>query len=243
MKNNNININVNPNNKKEPVYTQVAKWTKIFKVYFVTFFFLATGLAAFYAYNIVKDVEFVRETSQRIIDDHRDDSVRESITTPKVQHDIEVLLYSLGADRVFIFEMHNGKKNTSGLPFTYADMSYEVANRERNIDRCYKKFQDIPLTMYTYPEYMRKNKFFMGTPEDIQKIDYEFGKSVKDEGGKYFIMTYMYGENGPLGFLGISFHDMQNVPDPITLENKVKSYGATIGELLDLQKQIGKIND
>ena len=53
----------------------------------------------------------------------------------------------------------------------------------------------------------------------------------------------MYGENGPLGFLGVSFHNMQNVPDPIALENKVKSYGATIGELLDLQKQLGKIND
>ena len=253
MKDNDINININPIEKKEPIYTQVAKWitstisnakwTKIFKVYFVTFFFLATALAALYTYNVIRDVEFVKETSQKLIDNRKDDNVRESITTPKVQHDIEVLLYSLGADRVFIFEMHNGKKNTSGLPFTYADMSYEVANRERNIDRCYMKFQDIPLTMYTFPEYMRKNKFFMGTTEDLQEIDYEFGKYVKEEGGKYFVMIYMYGENGALGFLGLSFHDMQNVPDPIALENKVKSYGATIGELLDLQKQIGRIND
>lgn len=257
MENKDININIHPSERKEPVYTQVgkwiastiskARWTQIFKVYFVTFFFLATGLAAFYAYNIVNNADFVEASSKNLIDDkglideRKKDDVRENITTPQVQHDIGVLLYTLGADRVFIFEMHNGKANPSGLPFTFANMSYEFANREKGIDRCYSRYQNIPLTMYTYPEYMRKNKFFMGTADEIEKIDYDFAKSLKEEGGEYVAMVYMSGKMGPLGFLGISFHDINKIPPKELIESKIKASGLTIGELLDLQKQLEKI--
>lgn len=258
MKNKDINININPNEKKEPIYTHVAKWiastiseakwTKIFKVYFVTFFFLATALTAFYAYNIINNATFVEASSKKIVDgnkqeliqERKKDDIRENIVTPSIQHDIAVLLYTLDADRVFIFEMHNGKSNPSGLPFTFANMSYEVANRERGIDRCFMKYQDIPLTMYTYPEYMRKNKFFMGTSDELQKIDYDFAKSFKSEGGQYITMVYMSGTMGPLGFLGISFHDINKMPSKETIEEKIKACGSKIGELLDLQNQLEK---
>lgn len=262
MENKDINININPDVKKEPIYTQIgkwivstiskAKWSAIFKVYFVVFFFLATALASFYAYNIVNNTEFVEATSKRFVSeteqnkllkDRMKDDIRENVTTPQIQHDIAALMYSLDADRVFIFEMHNGRTNPSGLPFTFANMSYEVANRERSVDRCYKKFQDIPLTMYTYPEYMRKNKFFLGTADDIEEIDYDFAKSLKEEGGEFVGMIYMSGTMGPLGFLGISFHDINKIPNKDLIEIKLKSYGITIGELLDLQKQMEKENE
>ena len=257
MENKDINININPDAKKEPIYSQIgkwlvssiskAKWSAIFKVYFVLFFFLATGLASFYAYNIINNSTFVEASSKKLMNDkhklmneRKKDDIRENVTTPKIQHDISALLYSLDADRVFIFEMHNGRTNPSGLPFTFANMSYEAANRERNIDRCYKKFQDIPLTMYTYPEYMRKNKFFLGTADEIEEIDYDFAKSLKEEGGQFVGIVYMSGSMGPLGFLGISFHDINAIPSKDVIENKLKSYGSTIGELLDLQKQLEK---
>ena len=255
MENKDINININPDSNKEPIYAKVgkwvassisnAKWSTIFKVYFVVFFFLATGLASFYTYNIINNAEFIETSSKKfmsdkdkLINERKKDDIRENVTTPKIQHDIAALMYSLDADRVFIFEMHNGRTNPSGLPFTFANMSYEVANRERGVDRCYKKFQDIPLTMYTYPEYMRKNKFFLGTSDEIEEIDYDFAKSLKDEGGEYVGMIYMSGTMGPLGFLGVSFHDINKIPAKDVIESKIRAYGITIGELLDLQKQL-----
>lgn len=251
MKNNDININISPKeDKKELVYTQVgkwftstianAKWTKIIKVYFVTFFFLATALTVFYAYNIVKNEEFIKETSHKIVENTKEEELRDFVVTPKVQHDIEVLLYTLGADRVFIFELHNGKKNMSGLPFRYADMSYEITNREKGVVRCYKKFQDVPLNMYTFPNYLYKNKQFVGTIDEIEKIDYEFAKSIKEEGGKYASMVYLNGSEGPIGFLGVTFHDAKNLPDNELITSKLESYGNTISELLDLQIQLSK---
>ena len=249
MKNNDINININPSVKKEPVHVQVAKWitsliahakwTKIFKVYFVMFFFLATALAAYYAYNVFHNDEFIEKTAKSFTNEStEEENLRDFVVTPKVQHDIAVLMYSLNADRVFIFELHNGKKNISGLPFRYADMSYEVANRENGVNRCYRKYQDVPLNMYTFPTYMYKQKFFVGTADDIEEIDYEFAKSLKEDGGEYLSFIYLNGTYEPLGFLGISFHDMNDVPDNKVIENKIRTCGSTIAELLDLKVQI-----
>jgi hypothetical protein len=202
---------------------------------------LATALTVFYAYNIVKNEEFIKETSHKIVKNTKEEEeLRDFVVTPKVQHDIEVLLYTLGADRVFIFELHNGKKNMSGLPFRYADMSYEITNREKGVVRCYKKFQDVPLNMYAFPNYLYKNKQFVGTIDEIEKIDYEFAKSIKEEGGKYASMVYLNGSEEPIGFLGVTFHDVKNLPDDELITSKLESYGNTISELLDLQVQLSK---
>jgi hypothetical protein len=202
------------------------------------FFFLATGLIAFYTYNVVKNEEFISESAHKIIESQDEENIRDFVVTPKIQHDIEVLLYTLNADRVFIFELHNGKKNTSGLPFRYADMSYECTNRERGVERCYKKFQDIPLTLYSYPEYMHKNTFFIGSTSELAEIDFEYAKTMKEEGGEYGAMIKLSGIETPLGFLGISFHKVEYAPSNEIIEMKLKSYGKTISELLDLQKQL-----
>lgn len=249
MKNNDININVNQGVKREPVYTQAirwvvstisnAKWTKILKVYFVMFFFLATSVAAFYAYNISKNEKFLNKSAENVWNEREKEEVRDNIT-PMIQRDIETILYSLNADRIFIFELHNGVTNPSGLPFAFANMNYEEVNRERNVDRVYEKYKDVPLTMYKFPEYLRKYKFFIGTPDEISDIDYDFARRLKSDGGNFVAMVYMSNGEIPLGFLGVSFHDTSRVPKHDLIENKVKSYGITIGELLDLKKQMEK---
>lgn len=195
-------------NTKEPIYTKVgktivssianAKWKTIIKVYFVTFFFLATALVGFYAYNVSKSDKFIDKTADKFLTTEREkEEIRDDIT-PMIQRDIETILYSLNADRVFIFELHNGVSNPSGLPFAFANMNYEVSNRERGVDRVFEKYVNVPLTMYSYPEYMRKYKFFIGTADEIEDIDYDFAKSLKNDGGKFVAMVYMSNGNDHL---------------------------------------------
>lgn len=248
MKNNDINININPSGKKESIYTQIvkwvtssissAKWSKILKVYFVMFFFLATGLIGFFAYNIIKNEDFITNTAEKISHDTQEEDIRDFVVTPKVQHLLGALLYTLDADRVFIFELHNGKKNISGLPFRYADMSYEFANREKGINRCFKKYQDVPLNMYTYPNYMYKHKFFIGATDDIEKIDYEFAKCLREDDVEYISIFFLNGIEEPLGFLGVSFHSTKNLPSDKLIEEKVRECGGKLSELLDLKVQL-----
>ena len=250
MKNNDVNININQGGKKEPVYTQAAKWvtstianakwSKILKVYFVMFFFLATALGGYFTYNIVKNEKFIEKTVGDNEDSETED-LRDFVVTPKVQHDIAVLMYTLDADRVFIFELHNGKKNITGLPFRYVDMSYEVANRENGVDRCYRKYQDVPLNMYTFPSYMYKEKFFVGTADEVEAFDYDFAKCMKEDGGKYVSFIYLNGTDEPLGFMGISFHRADNLPDDKVIESKMRTFGSKISELIDLNVQLKKV--
>jgi hypothetical protein len=121
MKNNDININLNqPGGEKissiakalKNVTEAIAdtKWTRIVKVYFVVFFFLATALGGLFIYNIETDKEAMHQTAMKMVQEKKEESIRDYVVTPKVQKDIEILLYTLNADRVFIFELHNGKR-------------------------------------------------------------------------------------------------------------------------------------
>jgi hypothetical protein len=111
---------------------------------------------------------------------------------------------------------------------------------ENGVDRCYKKYQDVPLNMYAFPTYMYKEKFFVGTSDAVEEIDYDFAKSMKEDGGKYVAFIYLNGTDEPLGFLGISFHRSTNLPDDKVIESKMRAYGNTISELLDLNVQLKK---
>ena len=251
MKNNDVNININqPSGEKVSSIVKTvksvtntianAKWTRIVKVYLVMFFFLATLLGGFFAYRLVSSDKVVDTAAEKMATAKEEENIRDYVVTPKIQRDIEILLYTLHADRVFIFEFHNGKKNLAGLPFKYADMSYEEANRESGIDRVYKKYQDVPLTMYKYPDYMHKEKIMVGAVSEIEKIDFEFAKCIKEDGGKYFAVTYLNGSEEPLGFLCISFHRTDNLPSDSIISEKIQYYGKAIGELLDLKSQMNK---
>ena len=246
MKNSDINININPQSeeKKEPIYTQVgkkisstianAKWSKIIKVYIVSFIFLATFIFAYFGYKAASDGEIVKQTALKM--SQNDEDIRDYIVTPKIQHELEVLVYSLNADRAFIFELHNGKKNTSGLPFRFADMTYEVANDDKHVDKVALNFQDIPLTLYKYPHYLQKKKLMIGTVEEIETIDADFASHIREIGGKYLGMIYLNSNGVPIAFLCISFHNLNDVPKKDVIELKLREYGKMIVSLLDLQE-------
>ena len=167
MKKNNININIQPNegdDKKVGIFKAIfnyiseLQWNKILKVYFVMFFFLTSALACYYLYSVISDKELIKETTHKFVSEQSEEDIRDNIVTPKIQHELNVLTYSINADRSFIFELHNGKKNTSGLPFRFADMTYEETNEEKKVDRVAMQFQDIPLTLYKYPHFLQRQK-------------------------------------------------------------------------------------
>jgi hypothetical protein len=60
---------------------------------------------------------------------------------------------------------------------------------------------------------------------------------MKEDGGEYTSFIYLSHGEGPLGFLGVSFHSMDRVPSKDAIEKKVEAYGLNIATLLDLKKQ------
>lgn len=251
MKNNDININVNqPSGENVSSIVKAfknvtntianAKWSRILKVYFVMFFFLVTILGGFFVYKLESDEEAMHQAAISIANAQKEENIREYTVTPKIQHDLEVLTYTINADRAFLFELHNGKKNISGLPFRFADMTYEEVNENRKVDKVAMQFQDIPLTLYKYPHYLQKKKIIIGTVDEIEEIDKDFAGHIREIGGTYLGMIYISNRGIPLGFLCVSYHDMNDVPSKEIVERKLKEYDMALTQLLDLQTQMNK---
>jgi hypothetical protein len=250
MKNSDININLNQPSG-EPKASVIAKtfkgiadaiadasWRRLVKVFIVMFFFLATILGGFFAYNIANDKEAMHEAAMKMARSEKEENIRELVVTPKIQHELSVLVYTLNADRAFIFELHNGKKNTSGLPFKYADMTYEETNEEKKVDKVAIQFQDIPLTLYRYPHYLQTKKMIIGTTDEISGVDEDYANHIRAIGGKYLGMIYMSSGGTPIGFLCVSYHNIEDVPNKNVLELKLNEYGKMFTQLLDLRVQM-----
>ena len=114
-------------------------------------------------------------------------------------------------------------------------MSYEIVNEEKRVDKVAIEFQNIPLTLYKYPHYLQKQKVMIGTVEEIEMIDEDFARHIKDIGGKYLGMIYLNNNGTPIGFLCVSYHSLEDVPSKEVINNKLTEYGKMITHLLDLR--------
>ena len=165
--------------------------------------------------------------------------IRQDIATPAIQKELRLLCYTLNADRVFLFELHNGKKSAGGLPFIYADMSYEEVNIEKCLEYVGTEFQNIPLTLYKYPNYMFHKRYEYAALEEIATVDNAFAKHIEGIGGKYLATAYITIHGKPLGFLCASFHN-----EPVLSENvikeKMENSARILKPLLDLETQLNK---
>ena len=179
MKNNDVNINLSKSIEEKKVSAIVnigksivdtiayAKWTKIVKVYLVMFFFLATALGGFFAYKVTSDEDAMHKAALRLATAEKEENMRDFVITPKIQKNLDAILYTLNADRAYLIEFHNGKKNTTGLPFRYMDVSYEVTNEESKATKIGMYYQNIPTTLYKFPYYLQEHKYYIGTIDDF----------------------------------------------------------------------------
>lgn len=150
--------------------------------------------------------------------------------TPKILLQLTNLLHDVGADRAAVLELHNGKSNPKGLPFVYCDMSYEVAGDD--MDGVQDEYENINLSRYPFFDYLHQHKFFIGTVNELSKIDKRAANKLKLDESKYLII-YTLENDGPIGFLQLTF----NTSDPHLNEDEVRanmlSYTQKIGRLLD----------
>ena len=250
MKNNDVNINLSKSIEEKKVSAIVsigrsivdtiayAKWTKIVKVYLVMFFFLATALGGFFAYKVTSDEDAMHKAALRLATAEKEENMRDFVITPKIQKNLDAILYTLNADRAYLIEFHNGKKNTTGLPFRYMDVSYEVTNQESKATKIGMYYQNVPTTLYKFPYYLQEHKYYIGTIDDFGRVDTDLAKQMSSNFAKYFAVIALNSDGTPVGYLGISWCDIESVPDINTIKNKLYLYDKTFSQLLDLRIQM-----
>ena len=219
-----------------------ASMYSIFKVTCILIITATFVIAGTMCYKAVTSEAFIKALATRVTkaqddEENKNLGIRDDKVTPKIQKELEVLCYSIDADRVFIFEMHNGKRNSSGLPFRYADMSYEEVNDSKHIDRVGIKFQNVPLTLYKFPHYVAEHGYMYGDTEEIARVDKGFAEEISEIGGKYLAVVYITTNGTPLGFLGVAFHEAPKFHDEY-VKGIIESHARVITPLLDLRQQI-----
>lgn len=248
MENNEINVEGQTEIKKVSIYVRLVKWAanaianarwmKILKVYFVVFFFISTSIVCYFAYKAANNDQVMKQAALLMTKTRKEENLRDFVVTPKIQKTLSVILYTLHADRAFLFELHNGKRNTSGLPFRYADMSYEEINEEKKIDRIARDYQDVPITLYKYPHYLQKTKIMCGSVQDVLRVDSQFAEHMIQHSCEYIAIIYLTHNGNPLGFLCVAWHSIENAPSREVIVEKLREYDKPITQLLDLQTQM-----
>ena len=221
-----------------------AGFLKILKVFLALLFAIILFFICYIGYNVAKDAQNVTKLLNKIEKSEKEELANQLIrdkVTPQIQNELKSLLYSLDCDRTCIFELHNGKENTTMLPFRYADMTYEEINHERSVSYVSQHFQNLGLSHYQIPFYIVEHGMFVGPTEDIRDIDDRFAKYVTDTGGTYFGSVVLKNNGVVIGFLAIFYDNKNTIKSNAEIIEKISKYGNKLSVLLDLGAQ--KEND
>lgn len=225
-----------------------ASFLKIIKFFFAFMLFIFCAASAFFCYSVSKDQEAMDKVLNELFVSQKEDEenmgIREKVT-PTINHELKKILYTTRASRVAIFELHNGKENTTNLPFRFADMTYEVINDDdKELRFVSDKFQNIPLTHYTLPYLIADNFIRVGNVEEARKDDPRFAQLMFDTGGSYYGAVMLRSNGIDIGFLAVFFDKGTKPLDSREDCEKVLTEASkTISPLLDLNVQRKENNE
>lgn len=125
--------------------------------------------------------------------------------SPKIQAEIERILLRTNATRATILECHNSNINGVGIPFYYADVTYECV---RGVPFVAEYYRDFSISRYTLLPYVYKNHYFAGNIEQVKKIDERLAIEMPLNSSQYIII---YSLPNKCGFLAITYNNPDNV--------------------------------
>lgn len=158
--------------------------------------------------------------------------VRRSIK-PEIDMILRESLADMGANRVFIMEMHNGTNNTAGLPFIYGEMTYEECRNTFHVD---EEYTSLNLSRFQFPLYLESKHMWYGTIEDLAKIDQKIAARMASNDVTYVGIISIHGVSNELGYFGISFCKGTNPPKPQELVKTLSSVSQRLSILLDAKR-------
>ena len=207
---------------------------------FRTMLIVLNLMAIIFLYNVVTSQQTVEKIIDSIItsdsEEQVDTTIRDQVT-PQISYNLKKLLYSLDADRAFVIELHNGKKNATSLPFKYFDMTYEEIHEERVIPYISQNFMEVMVSHYKLPYYLVEKQMFIGDADELAKIDNRYAHNLKKYNGKYTGIFLLKNNGHNIGFIGVSYDDEKYVKSKELIQEKLQHYGRVIAPLLDLGTQ------
>lgn len=183
------------------------KMTKIvlFVAFAIMILFLAKNFGENFTFERQKEIvhEVMQEQNEQNYVAHQEQMELRKEIRPVVVNLLQYTLNTMGADRAFVIELHNGSNNTAGLPFLHCTMTYEET--ARGIESIDEDYQNISLTRFNFPEYLHEHDLWVGTIEEFEKIDPKIASRLKTNGVTYLVLTTIRSEECEIGYFGFSY--------------------------------------
>lgn len=197
---------------------------------FVFMMFIFTAIVFFNQKAIVTKVVEEQKIEEQKKDVDRME-FRVKVVNPRVESILFELIAKTKCDRAFVFEMHNGTNNPSGLPFVFGNMAYEKTISD-TIPSIFNQYEKVNLSLYPMSTYICLNKYFIGSIYDVKKIDSDLARKLIYNDAYYLFLYTIRGSNTTLGMIGISYR--KEAPENID---------AVRGSMLDASQRLSILLD
>ena len=142
---------------------------------------------------------------------------------------------NLYADRVVVFEPHNGGSNLNGMKFIYLDMTYDVPSS--HFVGVAREYINLRTSTNQWIEFIVNRGVWYGDIDDVKEIDIPFYYRLKQGGVDRVGIVVMEGKDRPTGILAVCYYDKAHggseyVPEKQDLLRELTKFGTRINAYL-----------
>lgn len=179
--------------------------------------FLAMLMSAFVILSVIalsnpkQVIEYVTTIQDDIVrDKHKKLLNYRMEIEPKIDRLLITAQDSLDASRIFILEPHNGTSTLNGIPFWFLNMTFERCDVD--VDYVKRLYKDIEANEFPLAYQVYVNHEWKGTMDELSTIDPKLSKFMTINNAEYAVIISMMGTDTFLGFIGITYTRLEDVP-------------------------------
>lgn len=124
---------------------------------------------------------------------------------PQVRNYLNEFRADIYADRVVVWETHNGGSNLNGLKFIYVDMTYDVFGP--HVSGVAKEYTNIRTSTNQWIQFVVKKGMWYGDIDSVKDVDLAFYYRLKQAGVRRVSAFVMEGPDRPSGVLSACYYD------------------------------------
>lgn len=180
-------------------------------------------------------IQYYMEVQQKLQSEQHMELIDKRVqNTPYINTYLDALRVEAGVafNRAYIFEFHNGSNSVAGLPFYWGDMTYESTNND--ISGIHDNWNSVSLTRYNFIIQFFREGYFIGSIQDIERIDTKFAHKLSEDDITYLAMLPILDDSGRIiGAVAMSSDstDISSISKANTLET-LHRYEAKLKPLL-----------
>ena len=142
--------------------------------------------------------------------------------SPLVEEEMFKTLYKLNASRILLHCYHNSQKSLGNAPFAKMSVVKEVVDEDNNVEMMADYFQQQMLGLYRFPSYINTHSIFVGTQEDVKKIDYKYyGNMVQTKDVYCATKSIRHGSTN-VGYVTIGWQEDKQVPPVEKIKSEIE---------------------